>query len=166
MKYLEYAKTFGASEEVQFWIAHNLVNYLEKNPEVQDEIEHIIDYLISKDAPARLRGMAYAEAKSNAEKWVKAQAKKGEDIKETDKDTETVLDFNDGFRIVKLVGENAYKREGFLMRHCVASYFGKNTEIYSLRDKDNLPHCTMEKDQQIKGKGNGDIHPRYVGKES
>ena len=25
-----------------------------------------------------------------------------------------------------------------------------------------MPHCTMEKDKQIKGKGNGDIHPKYV----
>ena len=48
------------------------------------------------------------------------------------------------------------------MRHCVASYHGNNTEIYSLRDKNNMPHCTMEKDQQIKGKGNGSINPKYI----
>jgi len=48
------------------------------------------------------------------------------------------------------------------MRHCVASYFGTETDIYSLRDKDNVPHCTMEENQQIKGKGNGNINPKYI----
>lgn len=163
MKYLEYAQAFGATDEVKYWISHNLSNYLKENPEVQDDIEHIIDYLVSDDAPKRLKSMSYDEAKSNAEKWTKAQQKKGQHIKEADDDTEVVLDFKDGFKVVRLVGENAYKREGYLMRHCIASYYGSNTEIYSLRDKDNNPHCTMEKDQQIKGKGNGDIHPKYIG---
>ena len=49
------------------------------------------------------------------------------------------------------------------MSSCVASYYGKDVKVYSLRDKFNNPHCTMEKDQQIKGKGNGDIDPKYVG---
>ena len=48
------------------------------------------------------------------------------------------------------------------MRHCVQSYYGKDVEVYSLRDKDNVPHCTMEKDRQVKGRGNGDIAPKYV----
>lgn len=162
MKYLEYAKTFNASEEVIYWVEHNLTNHLKSNPENQDEIEHTLDYLISSDAPKRLKAMSYEEAVKNAEKWLKAQQKKGQDIKEKPEDTEVVLDFKDGFKIVKLIGENAYKREGYLMSHCVASYYGKGKEIYSLRDSDNLPHCTMEKDQQVKGKGNGNIHPKYI----
>ena len=64
--------------------------------------------------------------------------------------------------MVKLKGKNAFEREGYLMRHCVSSYYGKDTEVYSLRDKDNNPHATLEKDQQIKGKGNGSINPKYV----
>jgi len=77
-------------------------------------------------------------------------------------DIELIKDFGDGFKIIKLVGENAYKREGFLMRHCVGSYYGRRVEIYSLRDKENMPHCTMERDQQIKGRGNGSINPKYI----
>ena len=161
-KYTDYAKAFNASDEVIFWITHNLPNYLKTNPEVQDDIEHIIDYLISEDSPKRLKSMSYDEAKANTDKWTKTQQKKGQQIKETLEDTEVVLDFKDGFKIVKLIGENAYKREGYLMSHCVASYYAKDVEVYSLRDKDNMPHATMEKDQQIKGKGNGNIHPKYV----
>ena len=162
MDYLEYTKAFNGNEEVLYWVSHNLVNYLKDNKENQDEIEHIIDYLMSEDAPSRLKSMSYDEAKVNAEKWTKTQQKKGQHIKETPEDTEVVLDFKDGFKIVKLVGENAYKREGYLMRHCVASYYGNGKVIYSLRDKDNMPHCTMEDGEQIKGKGNGNIHPTYV----
>ena len=157
-----YAKMLNASDEVIYWIEHNLKNYLLKNSENQDEIEHIIDYLVGEEAPDKLIKMSYEQAKINSIKWSKKLQNKGEHIKETTKDTEVILDFKDGFKIVKLIGKNAYEREGYLMRHCVAGYYGKSKEIYSLRDKDNIPHCTIEKDNQIKGKGNGDIHPNYV----
>ena len=163
--YKKYAQTFNASEEVIAWIEHTLTNYLKKEPRDVpiEQVEHIIDYLISPDAPKKnLTAMSYKEALKNSEKWMKSQIKKGEHIKEVEKDVETILDFKDGFRVVKLIGKAAYEREGYLMNHCVASYFGNSKEIYSLRDKENYPHCTMEKDQQIKGKGNGDIHPKYI----
>ena len=107
--------------------------------------------------------MSYKQACSNTEKWNKALIKKGNNIIESDSDTEIIKDFGDGFKIVKLISVNAFEREGFLMRHCVSSYFGSNSEIYSLRDKNNMPHCTMEEDRQIKGKANGSISPKYVG---
>ena len=162
-KYKKYAQAQGANTEVVGWVTTNLVNALKKITEDQTEIEHIIDYLVSEDAPKRLRKMSYDEAKNNAHKWNKKLQKLGNSIVESDGDTELLKDFGDGFKIVKLIGKNAYEREGFLMRHCVASYYGKDTEVYSLRDAKNMPHCTMEKDQQIKGKGNGSINPKYVG---
>jgi len=161
-KYLKYGEVVNANEDVQSWIKRNLTNYLKENSENQDEIEHIIDYLVSEDAPERMSKMSYPEALSNSKKWTKAQQKKGVDIQELAEDTEVVLKLKDGFNIVKLLGENAYKREGFLMSQCVGSYYGNGKEIYSLRDKDNMPHCTMEAGQQVKGKGNGSIHPKYV----
>src|SRR3990167_58320 len=161
MKYVEYAQAFNASKDVLYWLEHTLANYLKSNPEVQDDIEHIIDYMVA-DTSLKVLKMSYPEAKSNAEKWSKAQQKKGAKIDEKPEDTEVVLDFKDGFKIVKLLGKNAYEREGYLMSHCCGSYYGKNVEVYSLRDKDNMPHATMEKDKQIKGKGNGNIHPKYI----
>lgn len=162
-KYLEYIKLFHISEEVRFWIEHNLVNYLKKNEENQGEIEHIIDYLANK-SPKRLKKMSYKQALSNTNKWMKALAKKGKNIEENEgKDFEIVLDFKDGFKIIKLKSKNSYQREGKLMSHCVSSYFGRSDDIYSLRDKYNAPHCTMSKSsKQIKGKGNGKIHPKYI----
>ena len=163
MNYTQYAQFLNANEEVIYWVEHNLKNYLETHKPTQSEVEHIIDYLASKEAPTRLKKMSYKQAKENAKKWNETLQKKGKEIKETEKDVEVIHDFKDGFKIVKLIGENAYKREGNLMGHCVSSYFGKDDEIYSLRDNKNMPHCTMSKSsQQIKGKGNGSINPKYI----
>ncbi|WP_425107203.1 PcfJ domain-containing protein [Ancylobacter sp.] len=143
----------------------NLANHLKKNEENMGEIEHIIDYLNSDKAPQRLKKMSYKQARAAAERWNTSLQKKGASVREDEADTAEFIDFGDGFRFVRLVGKKAYEREGHLMRHCVASYFGRGVEIYSLRDSDNQPHCTIERDSginQIKGKGNGHIHPRYV----
>jgi hypothetical protein len=154
------------NEEVKNWINSNLKNYLKKNQENMGEIEHIIDYLNSDKASKRLRKMSYSQANEAAKKWVKSLIKKGNKIKETDDDVETVLYLDNGFTLKKLKSENSYKREGALMAHCVGSYHGRNCTIYSLRDSDNKPHCTIEVNNtdvnQIKGKGNGEIHPKYI----
>lgn len=161
----------ASNDEAKYWINHNLKNYLLKpdNQEDVTEIEHIIDYLNSDCAPKRLQKMSYKQAKDSSDKWLKSQIKKGKTIKEEDKDIETFMEFDNGFKIVKLLGENAYKKEGFLMAHCVASYYeDKNCSIYSLRDRQNNPHATVELKyqdssiNQVKGKGNGSIHPSYI----
>ena len=154
---LHYAEGLGAQDYTIEWIKKRIP----ENCDIQ-EAEHVIDYMLSDKAPKRLEHATYEQMKNNTEKWNKTLIKKGKKVKETEDDVEVILDFGDGFKFVKLVGKKSYEREGFLMRHCVASYFGKDTEIYSLRDNENNPHCTIEKDIQIKGKGNGEIHPKYI----
>ena len=161
--YLTYARGMEASESVLTWIELRVKQQMEKEKPTTEEVEHIIDYLVSNEAPKTLSAMTYEQAKSNTDKWVKTLIKKGEHIHETAADTEVVLDFKDGFKIVKLVGKSAFEREGYLMRHCAGSYADrKDTEVYSLRDSHNMPHATIEKDVQIKGKDNGDISPKYI----
>lgn len=165
-KYLEYNEP---STEVQNWINTTLKAHLKKNQEDQTEIEHILDYFKGDMAPKRLRKMSYKQAVEQSAKWTKTLAKRGADIEETEEDLKVLHSFDDGSNLVKLVGENAFKREGFLMRHCVSSYFGKDGyNVYSLRDSKNRPHCTFGVQEsegvvsQIKGKGNGSIHPKYI----
>lgn len=163
-------KHLAKNEEVKYWIEHNLVNYLKKHEENLTEIEHIIDYLNSDKAPKRLKSMSYAEAKSNTKKWNDSLIKKAGNIVETDQDVKVLKRYPNGFQFVRLKNKPAFEREGNLMRHCVASYHDKeNVKIYSLRDSKNQPHCTIEVTQgddlrinQIKGKGNGEIHPEYI----
>lgn len=168
---LQKYKIPGLGTEILYWIDHNLANYLTKHEENYQEIEHIVDFLNSDDAPKRLKKMSYEEANLGSKKWVEKLIKKASEVVETEEDTEVILNFDDGFSLVKLIGKAAFEREGSIMRHCVASYFEKSdSAVYSLRDSDNNSHCTMEivKNQetdtisQIKGKGNGSIHPRYV----
>jgi hypothetical protein len=159
--YLEYAKHMNCADDVFCWIKNVLSKNITENS--QSEIEHILDYMASQERPLRISKMSFEQAKSNTKKWNKTLQKKGKNISELEGiDFKTIIDFQDGFKIIQLISENAYKKEGFLMRHCVASYFGKNTEIYSLRDNNNMPHCTIEKNQQVKGKGNGEINEKYI----
>ena len=156
---IKYAQGLNASEDVFLWLERR--NKQGKLID-QQEVEHIIDFFLSDKAPKRFVRMSYKNAKQKAHDWVEVMNKKGAEIEEGQEDTEVVLDFGDGFKFVRLIGENAYKREGVLMRHCVASYYGRDVEVYSLRDAKNRPHCTIEKDIQIKGKGNGSICPKYI----
>ena len=142
----------------------NVIQLIQKEFNYQStaEWEHVIDYLIHKDFND-LSWANYQLLKEKADKWIKQLSKNVVRIDEEEGvDYKTVLDFEDGFRFVQLLSEKAYTREGNLMRHCVASYYNRNVEIYSLRDAFNKPHCTIEKNQQIKGKGNGDISPKYI----
>ena len=157
---IKYAKGMNAKQKIIDWINKELYKLNVVN---QTEIEHIIDYLVSDKAPKKLDKATYKQMLDNTNKWNKTLIKKGSEIKELKKDIKIIVDFKDGFKFVKLIGKNAYEREGFLMRHCVSQYYNKEDEIYSLRDKNNNPHCTISKQsQQIKGKGNGSISPKYI----
>jgi len=167
---LEYAKSMNANEEVLNWLSTAAKNALKKQKTTVNELEHILDYLVSDKAPKRLSKMSIDQAKSNTEKWVKANQKKGRNLVDTKRDIETVLKFDDGCSVVRLKTKKAFEREGFMMSHCVGGYSPDtgDYDIYSYRDQYNNPHATFEvrknSDEvaQIKGKGNGDIHPKYI----
>ena len=159
-------------EETKTYIQTTIAAWLKKNPETnQSEVEHILDYLESSKAPPRFLKMSYIDARRKSQEWVAQMNKKSQGIIETKQDIKLILQSkSSGLRWVQLIGEAAFKREGLLMSHCVGSYYGKTgTKIYSLRDSNNNPHCTVEiigddnnQVQQIKGKGNGSIHPKYI----
>ena len=147
--------------------AEHWVNNVGKKHLSEDQIEHILDFFDSDDAPRRLRKMSVSDAVRLTDKWVKKLHRKGENVVETEEDVKEILDL-DEMRLVQLISKTSYKREGYLMSHCVASYHNKECKVYSLRDIKNKPHATIEiskrgdRIEQIKGKGNGSIHPRYI----
>ena len=165
----EYFESLAPSEEVRAWYGTTLKNYLEKYPQTaQGVVEHVLDYLCSEKGPKKLRKMSFPQAKAKAEAWVKSLKKKGAHIKEQPSDVKAIHEFSNGSRIVQLLHKRAYQREGFLMSHCVGSYADKNVTVYSYRDAKNMPHATFEVSKagdeilQVKGKGNGPIHPKYI----
>jgi hypothetical protein len=165
---IEYAKAINARQEVLEWCSTVLASRMKKYKVDQGEAEHILDYLASDAAPLRLRKMSYKQALESSVKWTKANQKKGRNIVDGDDDLEVIHDFGDGSRIVRLLTKSAYTREGHFMKHCVGGYDPSNSTIYSYRDKKNEPHATFEVSKrdnqivQIKGKGNGAIHPTYI----
>lgn len=164
-----YAKHVNASAEVLSWLGTTGKKFVSKNEARASDLEHIIDFFVSSAAPKRLQKMSFADAKRKAKEWSESQQKKGRGLIDSDEDIETIHDFLDGTRIVRLKTKNALQREGFLMSHCVGGYsLSEENQIYSYRDSKNMPHATFEVRRsageivQIKGKGNGAIHPKYI----
>lgn len=84
---------------------------------------------------------------------------------------EVVYKFDNGFTIVDVNTENDLDVEGDKMGHCVGGYCDEvaagSVTIYSLRDRRNEPHATIEVSSgggvdQIKGKGNSKPKDRYA----
>ena len=162
-KYIEYVKEFhnGNQNEIDF-INNQLAKHLKEHEENQTEIEHILDFLYSTGR--KYKQVWYKTIKEKADAWSKKlqeqASSKDDEIKWEDYSVE--CDFGDWFKFVRLLSKKAYEREWKLMSHCLGSYNPENSIIYSLRDEKNLPHCTIEENNQIKGKWNGSIHPRYI----
>ena len=135
-----------------------------------NKINHVVDYLNTLQTD--ISKMSVPEAVSNTDKWSKTFAK--QKIKTTDEveniDIKTIKTYSNGFSWVKVLSEDALAREGKLMNHCVGSYCEQvqsgNVEILSLRDKNNIPHCTIEyKGQdikQIKGNSNSSVKGEHI----
>lgn len=165
-----YAKHLNANQEVLDWLKTTGKKALSLKKIDVSELEHVLDFLVSTAAPPRLQKMSIVDAKRKTQEWNEQQQRKGRNLVDSEEDIETIHAFDDGTKIVRLKTKKALQREGFLMNHCVGGYSidNKNQHIYSYRDTENLPHATFEvqkKNQeiiQIKGKGNGPIHPKYI----
>ena len=165
----EYAKHLNANQEVICWLKTAGKKALSEGKIDVSKMEHILDFLVSSAAPNRLQKMSIDDAKRKALEWSESQQKKGKNLKDNDEDLETLHDFKNGTKIVLLKTKAALQREGFLMSHCSGGYsIQEDQKIYSYRDENNMPHATFEVKKshneivQIKGKGNGPIHPKYI----
>lgn len=168
---IDYANSFTSDKktEVQGWIETVAAKKLAAGEAKVEDVEHILDYLMSSSSPKRLKKMSYEQADLGTKKWVQSNKKKGRNLSDGNDDIELELELGGGFRIVKLMTDTAYKREGTLMSHCLGGYeVDCNTSIYSLRDSKNMPHATIEVEKsddeirQVKGKGNGKISTKYI----
>ena len=124
-----------------------------------NKIGHWIDYLNTLDNNRDLSRISIPQLIQHVKEWDESFKK----IKLNEEDgVEEVHSYSDGFKWIKVFGKNSLNREGKLMNHCAGSYYDVvskgNTKIYSLRDKSNRPHVTVEvtsnKIEQIKGKNN------------
>lgn len=134
----------------------------------RQQILHTLDYFIA-NPDLNVSRISIPEAIRQGEEWTERQNKKASDLEDAT-GIQEVRKYSDGFRWIKVISQQSLDREGKLMRHCVGSYCDQvssgSTNIYSLRDKKNEPHCTIEvkyRDiQQIKGKANREVDKKYV----
>lgn len=169
-----FKKFLCKNERIDSWLKMHLDAFLKKGGKITDsEIDHIIDYLKSTQSPKRISRLGVIDAKKQSENWTLSLNKKNKKdfnfLEKENKDVSVFKKYENGFYWVKLVSESSYKKEGFMMNHCVSSYFSKkHSTIYSLRDSENNPHCTIEYSlvtnsiNQIKGKHNHEISKKYV----
>ena len=133
-----------------------------------NDVRYITDYLNgATDFPKDLWDLKFYDMASEAENWhleLKGIVPTG--AYET---KEVVYSFDNGFTIVKVPSQDL-ETEGEFMGHCVGSYCDHVSrgavEIYSLRNRKNEPHATIEinrngKVHQIKGKGNAAPVEKY-----
>jgi hypothetical protein len=163
-----YLTTHRQSEwttDIEHWLRVNLNNYLTKSKNVQSiiDVNHIIDYFLSTEAPKRLKKMSFEEVESNVQRW----DKKLQNSKIKEEGEIKIIDTLNEYSLVLLVDEKAYQREGAMMKHCVGGYYGNsNSTIYSLRDSNNVPHATIEvqgnKVHQIQGVANSTVKFKYI----
>ena len=111
-QYEKYVVGLKAKSDVVLWVKHTLKKELKRQQRSQSEVEHVLDYLMSSARPHKIGKMSYSQAHSNAKKWMEANQKKGRDLVDTPSDIESIHEFDDGFEIVKLISQDAYKREG------------------------------------------------------
>jgi len=147
-----------------------VIDYLNKLEKVPDRMHFSDAYnKVNKKRSATISDIKILE---------KELARINEAIKESCMFSEaTVHEFNDGYKVVKLLKRDAFRREGDLMGNCIWShgYFSKHERgervFYSLRDENNEPHVTFEathkepvKFIQVEGKASAGIGRRVLPK--
>lgn len=128
----------------------------------KENINDILDFLIKNGYESKDIRFNFEQAIIKEQKWIsklnqKPQINQGETFPE--------LDLPNDFKIVRLGDQQSRNYEGFFMKNCVSSYTD-DAEIYSLRDPNNIPKCTIELMNfeiiQIKGLLNGPVSPKYI----
>jgi hypothetical protein len=175
--------------EGQLWIERNFANYLKDISMYNHaEVEHICDYLnslVSDNNPnltreqkeeellkertrSSLFKMSYEDLNQKSEQWLKTMVRKASFAEDGDG---IVKVWESGeYHFVKIQSKNSLSRESNFMNHCVRGYDidrikSGEASIYSLRDDNNEPHCTIEvvkgSVKQVKGNSNKETKEIY-----
>lgn len=140
--------------------------YLKGSRLSETDLENMLHWLEQYKKPEFIQTFSVDKVYHSTQKWLAKLIESGKEVIEEAGDVKVVKELNDGFYLVKLVKESAFKYEGTQMGHCASSYSNSSSDLYSIRDSHNKPHCTIEvKDGQIcqiKGKQNSFVVSKYV----
>lgn len=145
-----------------------------KDTDKANYINNIRDWLYSLDEKMqkKLYKITWKQAIEHQYKWHLLLASKSNKSNKIIGDASglQIVNYND-YNWIKITTIEGLDFEGNAMGHCVGNgyYDLFKNEIYSLRDKNNMPHVTLEFNNknkeivQIKGKGNQEPHIKYYG---
>lgn len=152
-------------------LSEAIYSYAEMHLDVEESLSNTAVALSRWQQAERidLGRYTFGEAVLQAQTWAFEQ---GPDDDEEVIEGDVVYEFDDGWTVQRLQGEEQLEQEGDLMSHCVGDYcepvdVGVSV-IYSLRDEDNQPHVTIEykpglrRFVQVFGKANTDPKPAYM----
>jgi len=143
-----------------------------KDKEFIRQLNHILDYFKSNNGIlSKIKNIDFKEAVKKSNEWTKELHKDASSI--PDESGESVVrKYPDGVTWKRLLTVEALATEGKRMDHCVGGEefqdkLKKNKNIiYSLRDKNNNPQCTIEveknKVEQIKGQHDGSVDIEFL----
>jgi hypothetical protein len=143
-------------------------------PEFASTFEQVVDWLaaldgVRTDLVRKLPRVTFEQALEASHRWHVVLARRAERVRRKVSDDphglELALDCGSGLRWVKLLTPAAKDYEGACMGHCVGTDGYEDTEIWSLRDRRNQPHCTVQTDDkwiiQLSARANGQPSRRY-----
>jgi hypothetical protein len=164
------------------WAERRLLQHTASNLEVSDkEWMGLRDWLCALpiERPkmvGKLHKLTLFQALDAASKWHVNMAARAERTAMErgsfggDADAVEVIGAGDagGWRWVRIITPEGLDYEGAAMGHCVGrGGYDEGTTIVSLRDKDNMPHCTIQWDEktrtveQVQGRGNSPVVEAY-----
>ena len=125
--------------------------------------------------PAKLHKLTIAQALETSALWHKDMARQSERIRADQSSfggdpsaVEVLSDSGQGWRWVRVTSPEGLDYEGNAMGHCVGrGGYDTGATIISLRDKHNMPHCTIEWNEdsrsveQVQGRANGPVVEKY-----
>ena len=125
--------------------------------------------------PAKLHKLTIAQALEASVRWHEDIARRAERIRDDQAGfggdpsaVEVLADGGQGWRWVRVTSPEGLDYEGNAMGHCVGrGNYDDDVTIISLRDKHNMPHCTIEWDEaycnvkQVQGRANGPVIEKY-----
>ena len=125
--------------------------------------------------PAKLHKLTMAQALRASVLWHEDMARRAERIRDDQSSfggdpnaIQVLADGGQGWRWVRVTSPEGLDYEGNAMGHCVGrGNYDDDVTIISLRDKHNMPHCTIEWDEknrwvkQVQGRANGSTAEKY-----
>lgn len=140
----------------QSWAAKRLQRYFNLHARLPSEHEMcgVKDYLSSLTESDKIRQklnkVSWQDAVQLQKNWHEDIARKSAKMKDFGGDSggDTLIDCDDGYNWIELKTPEQFDFEGNAMGHCIGkgSYDNSKNRFFSLRDRSNLPHITVEFD--------------------